>query len=100
VSSPKPLALVPGVPAMADTLPGYEFGFWNALYAPAGTPAPVVRRLNELMKRALEVPSVRQVVEQAGMQVELSTPEALNTFQLAELERWGRIIQRAGIQPE
>lgn len=100
VSAPKSLPLVPGVPAIADTLPGYEFGFWNALYAPAGTPAPVVRRLNELMKRALEVPSVRKVVEQAGMEVELSTPEALQTFQLAELDRWGRIIKRAGIEAE
>jgi len=100
VTAPRSLALVPGVPAVADSLPGYEFGFWNALYAPAGTPAPVVKRLNELMKKALEVPSVRKVVEQAGMEVELSTPEQLSAFQLTELERWGRIIKKAGIEAE
>lgn len=100
VSSPKSLTLVPEVPVIADSLPGYEFGFWNALYAPANTPEPVIKRLNELVKNALEKPSVRQVVEQAGMEVELSTPEQLQAFQLSELERWGQIIKQAGIEAE
>lgn len=100
VSSPTSLALVPEVPVIADSLPGYEFGFWNALYAPANTPEPVIKRLNELVKHALEKPSVRQVVEQAGMEVELSTPEQLQAFQLSELERWGQIIKTAGIEAE
>lgn len=99
-TSPKPLALVPGVPTIAGSLPGYEFGFWNALYAPAGTPAPVVQKLNELMHKALAVATVRSSVEQAGMETALSTPAELQRFQLSELERWGRIVKAAGISPE
>jgi tripartite-type tricarboxylate transporter receptor subunit TctC len=100
ISSPKRSPLVPGVPAIADTVPGFESGFWNALYAPANTPGPVVQRLSELMRQAMAAPAVRQVVEQTGMEVALSSPEELARFQLAELDRWGRIIKTAGIQQE
>lgn len=100
VSSPKRLPLVQGVPAIAESLPGYEFGYWNALYAPAGTPAPVVQRLNALMHRAIETPAVQKLVEQAGMEAALSTPDELARFQLSELGRWGQIIKAAGIAAE
>jgi tripartite-type tricarboxylate transporter receptor subunit TctC len=100
VSSPQRLALVQGTPAIAESLPGYEFGYWNALYAPAGTPAPVVQRLNALMHRALGTPAVQKLVEQAGMEAALSTPEELARFQLSELNRWGQIIKAAGIVAE
>lgn len=100
ISSPSRSTLVPDVPTIAESLPGYEFGYWNALYAPAGTPAPVVQRLNDLVRRAMAAPAVRQVVEQTGQETALSSPEELAQFQLAELERWGRIIKTAGIQPE
>lgn len=100
ISSPRRSPLVPNVPTIAESLPGYEFGYWNALYAPAGTPAPVVLRLNELVRRAMAAPAVRQVVEQTGQETALSSPEELGKFQLTELERWGRIIKTAGIKPE
>ena len=100
VSSPKRLPLVQGVPAIAESLAGYEFGYWNALYAPAGTPAPVVQRLNALMHRAIETPAVQKLVEQADMEAAVSTPDELARFQLAELSRWGQIIKAAGIAAE
>lgn len=100
LSSPARLSLMPGVPAISETLPGYEFGYWNALYAPAGTPAPVVQKLNALMRNAMQTTAVRNVAEQSGMEVALSSPEEMNRFQIAEYERWGKIIKAAGIQPE
>lgn len=100
ISSSRPSALVPGVPTIAASLPGYEFGYWNALYAPAGTPAPVVQRLSELVRDALATPSVRQAIEKTGQEAAYAPPEQLAKFQLAELDRWGRIIKAAGIQPE
>jgi tripartite-type tricarboxylate transporter receptor subunit TctC len=100
LTSPKRLSLVPGTPTVAESINGYEFGYWNALYAPAGTPAPVVGRLNALMQSAMKAPAVRNVAEQAGMEVSLSSPEELGKFQLSELERWGRIIKTAGIVAE
>ena len=100
LSSPGRLSLMPGVPAISESLPGYEFGYWNALYAPAGTPAPVVQKLNALMRKAMQTAAVRGVAEQSGMETALSSPEEMKRFQIAEYERWGKIIKTAGIQPE
>ncbi|MEG0002976.1 MAG: tripartite tricarboxylate transporter substrate binding protein [Comamonas sp.] len=100
LSSPGRLSLMPGVPAISESLPGYEFGYWNALYAPAATPAPVVQKLNALMRNAMQTAAVRNVAEQSGMEVALSSPDEMNRFQIAEYERWGKIIKAAGIQPE
>jgi len=101
VTSPKRSTLAPNVPTVAESgLPGYEAGYWNALYAPAATPAAVVRRLNELVLHAMAAEGVKRFVEQNGMEVALSTPEELASFQQAEFDRWGRIIKAANIQPE
>jgi tripartite-type tricarboxylate transporter receptor subunit TctC len=101
VSSPKRSSLVPGVPTLAEQgLPGYEASYWNALYAPAGTPAPVIQRLNELMRKAMVTEPVQRFVAENGMEVTPTSADELARFQLAELDRWGRIIRDAGIQPE
>jgi tripartite-type tricarboxylate transporter receptor subunit TctC len=101
VSSPKRSLLVPGVPTIAESgLPGYEANHWNALYTPAGMPAPLVNRLNEIMRKAMAAAPLHQFAEQNGMEVAVTSPDELAKFQLAELERWGRIIRDAGIQPE
>jgi tripartite-type tricarboxylate transporter receptor subunit TctC len=100
MSSAKRSPLVPDVPAISESLPGYEFGYWNALYAPAGTPAPVVGRLAGLVREALAAPSVQQVIEKTGQEAAYMGPEELARFQLGELERWGKIIRAAGIEAE
>lgn len=101
VSSPRRSALLPNVPTISEQgVSGYEFGYWNALYAPAGTPAPIVNRLNELMCKAMASDSVRHFVTENGMVVKVSSPDELARFQVAELDRWGKIIKTAGIQPE
>jgi tripartite-type tricarboxylate transporter receptor subunit TctC len=100
MSSAKRSPLVPEVPAISESLPGYEFGYWNALYAPAGTPAPVVGRLAGLVREALAAPSVQQVIEKTGQEAAYMGPEELARFQLGELERWGKIIRAAGIEAE
>ena len=101
VSSSMRSALVPEVPTIAESgLPGYEANHWNALYAPAGTPAPVLARLNELARSAMATEPLRKFAQQNGMDVAVTSPDELASFQLAELERWGRIIRQAGIEPE
>jgi len=101
VSSPTRSPLVPGVPTIAESgLPGYVANHWNALYAPAGTPAPIVQRLNELMRKAMATDALREFAEQNGMETHPTSPQELASFQLAELDRWGKIIKDAGIQPE
>lgn len=100
MSSPKRSPLAPEVPAINESLPGYEFGYWNGLYAPAGTPAPVVQRLAALVREALAAPGVQQVIEKTGQEAAFMGPQELAKFQLGELERWGQIIRAAGIEPE
>jgi tripartite-type tricarboxylate transporter receptor subunit TctC len=101
VSSPTRTALVPDVPTIAESgLPGYEAHHWNALYVPAGTPEPIIARLNELARSAMATESLRNFAEQNGMNVAVTSPTELARFQLSELDSWGRIIRQAGIQPE
>lgn len=93
--------LVPDLPTLNETgLPGYQISFWNALYAPAHTSDAVVKSLNELMTNAMKKDAVKRFVQQNGMEVFTSTPEELRAFQASELERWGKIIKSAGIEPE
>ena len=101
VSSPQRSPLVPDLPTIAEAgLPGYEISYWNAVYAPAGTPAPVVQRINELMRKAMGAEGVRRFVEQNGMEPFVTGPADLASFQAAEFKRWGAVIKAAGIEPE
>ena len=101
VSSPQRSPLVPGLPTIAESgLPGYEMSYWNAVYAPAGTPEPVVARIDELMQKAMKAEPVRRFVAQNGMEPYTSSPAELAAFQAAELKRWGQIIGKAGIERE
>jgi len=93
--------LAPDVPTIAEAgVPGYEMGYWFAAYAPAGTDPAVVLRMNALMAQAMKTKPAQQFYSQTGTVPEASTPEELVTFQKAESEKWGKIIQAAGIQPE
>jgi tripartite-type tricarboxylate transporter receptor subunit TctC len=100
VSSLTKSPLVPKLPTISSSLPGYEFSHWNALYGPAGMEAGMIKRINELFTSAMKKPSVKKFVEDNGMEVSVSTPDGLSAFQNTELKRWGQIIKDAGIQPE
>ena len=105
VTSPKRSPLVPDIPALSESpaalgLAGYDMSHWNALYVPAATPPAIVNRLNELMKMALAKESVKRFATQNGIEPFYTSPAELGAFQAIEVERWGRIIKAAGIQPE
>jgi len=92
-------ALAPDIPTIAEAgVPGYEMGYWFAAYVPAGTPDDVVSRLHALLTEATEMPAARQFFEQTGTRPLTSTPEELRQFQADETEKWGEIIERAGIE--
>ena len=85
VSTKKRSPLAPEVPTIDEAgVKGYEMTYWFAAYVPAGTPAPVIARLNKLLVNAAHS----------------STAEELRKFQAAESLKWGRIIKSAGIEPE
>lgn len=101
VSSLKRSSLAPEVPTIAEAgVPGYEMGFWFAAYVPAGTPPAVVKRLNELLHKALASAPAKSLFEQTGFEPFTTTPEELAKFQLAESRKWQQIIKNAGIEPE
>lgn len=100
ISSPARSSLAPGIPAIRESLPGYEFGYWNALYAPAGTPPATVQRMSELVRNALKTVSVQQAIQNTGQEQAYMGPKELDVFQKDELIRWGQIIKAAGIEPE
>ena len=92
---------VPDVPTIAESgIPGYEVTAWNALFAPAGTPTPIVNRLNALVKKAMEQPEAKAVMEAQGLDTTLSTPAELGALVKTELVKWAKVIKAAGIKPE
>ena len=93
--------LAPDVPTISEAgVKGYEMTYWFAAYAPAGTPAPVVARLNELLVRAAKSSSAASFYQSTGTEIVTSTPDELRKVQAAESVKWGRIIKAAGIEPE
>ncbi|MBL6457576.1 tripartite tricarboxylate transporter substrate binding protein [Belnapia sp. T6] len=91
-------ALLPAVPTAAEAgMPDYGVTSWNALLVPAGTPAPVVARLNAVVGAALDLPAVRQRMAPLGAEPAAGTPEALAALLAAETERWGRVVREARI---
>jgi tripartite-type tricarboxylate transporter receptor subunit TctC len=93
--------LAPEIPTLEEAgVKGYEMTYWFAAYAPAGTPAPVVQRLNELLQKAARGSAVNAFYKPTGTEVFLDTPDELRKFQAAESQKWGRIIKAAGIEAE
>lgn len=101
VTTSTPKVSLPNVPPIAQAgVPGYEMGYWFAAYAPGGTPAPVVSRLNQLFHTALQSPGVQQFFTTSSGQAFPTTPAELAKFQADETTKWGRVIKAAGIEPE
>ena len=88
------------IPAMAETLPGFEMVAWAGVFAPAGTPAPVVNKLNALFREAQASPAGKAFYQQAGLRPTPSTPEQLGAFVTSEMTKWAALVKAAGIQPE
>ena len=101
VSTKKRSPLAPEVPTIDEAgVKGYEMTYWFAAYVPAGTPAPVIARLNELLVKAAHGPAAAGFFQSTGTEIFTSTAEELRKFQTAESQKWGRIIKSAGIEAE
>lgn len=100
VTSQAPSAAFKGVPTIASTVPGYQVESWYGLYVPAGTPQPVIDRLNAAGRKALRAPEFVRKIEQEGLAVSGGPPAELSTYVQAEEARWAPIVKENGIQPE
>jgi tripartite-type tricarboxylate transporter receptor subunit TctC len=100
ITSEKRSALWPDLPAIAQTLPGYDVASRLAIFAPAGTPAAIVKRLNEEIVRVLRRSDIREKFIATGIEPVGDSPEALAAIVESEIERMGRIIKAAGIRAD
>jgi tripartite-type tricarboxylate transporter receptor subunit TctC len=90
---------LPQLPTVSEAgLPGYEVYEWNAVFAPAGTPAPVVERLSKEVAATLREPEVRTRLEALGAEVIGSSPAELDSFRRAEIAKWTRLAKDNKIQ--
>ena len=91
---------MPDLPSISETLPGFDVKIWIGLFAPAGTPPAVVKKLHDEVSKIMQQPSVQKKLESEGAKYYTMSPEAFGTFQKKESVRWGKIIKSAGIKPE
>ncbi len=100
ISSQQPSVDLPDVPPIARQYPGFELLAWYALYAPAGTPKPIIDRLNTITRAMSTEPALRERLLAMSLEPASSSPAELAAFNRAELEKWTRLIKLAGIEPE
>lgn len=100
ISSSEPLALLPGIPTVAQTLQGFNGVFWQGLFAPKGTPEPVVKRLSDALRAATTDPELRKKVAERGVTLQPGGPDDLRKQLAAESVMWGRTVREANIKPE
>jgi tripartite-type tricarboxylate transporter receptor subunit TctC len=100
VGHPKRVKAMPEVAAIAETLPGFNNTSWYGILAPAGTPGPIITRINAEMNRAAANPEFIKQVESIGLEVASSTPKEMGDMIRSELARWTKVIRAAGIKGE
>jgi tripartite-type tricarboxylate transporter receptor subunit TctC len=92
---------MPDVPTVAESgVPGYEFGIWFGVFAPAATPKAIITRLNQEIVKALSTAEMRDQLFKVGVNAESSTPEQLGKLLRAEVEKWAKVIKAAKIPTE
>jgi tripartite-type tricarboxylate transporter receptor subunit TctC len=100
VTSLKRNPLTPDIPAIAETLPGYDFPAWTAMVGPAGMKPETVTKINAAVTHALKQPEVVQKLAQAATNPYFLTPDELKALIAAEGARWIGLAREANIQPE
>jgi tripartite-type tricarboxylate transporter receptor subunit TctC len=100
VTESKRSGLLPQIPTVAETIPGYEMAVWYGAFGPAGMPADMVTRLNAEINKAMMLPDVKQRMADIGVEVtNISAPEFAKVLQ-ADADKWGKLIRELGIKGE
>jgi tripartite-type tricarboxylate transporter receptor subunit TctC len=100
VTNAKRMEILPDVPALAETLPGYEAVSWAGIGAPAQTPADIVDKLNRETNAALADPKLKGQLAEFGAIVLTGSPGDFGKFIAAEIDKWGKVVKFADIKPE
>jgi len=99
VTTPKPARVAPGLPTMNSILPGFIITGWGALVAPAGTPKPVISKLNAAVTSLIKDPVFGPTIpERTGQELpDIHSPEEFRSFIKEDIDRWNRLIDQAGV---
>jgi len=102
VTTAKRLALSPGTPTMIEAgVPGFDISSWQAIYAPKGTPRPVVQRLSQEITRALRQPDVQEKLGKGfGMELVAGGPDELAALMAREIPRWAALVKKSGAKAD
>lgn len=96
VTSAKRATLVPDVPAIGETVPGYEFIGWYSIFAPRGTPAPIVEKLNREIVSAVQSPEMTKRLPSLGIEPLTSTPQELAAYLAVQVKKMATAVDAAG----
>jgi tripartite-type tricarboxylate transporter receptor subunit TctC len=101
VTTSKRMPALPNLPTVAEAaLPGYEAAHWFGILARAGTPRPIIERLNQETNRILNLPEMKDRLFTIGMDVRGTTPEEFAKRISSETKKWATVIKNARIKPE
>jgi tripartite-type tricarboxylate transporter receptor subunit TctC len=99
-TAPRRGGLLPDLPAMAETIPGFELVTWHGVMTAPGTPRLLVERINRELNAVLERPEVRARMESSGLQVAGGAPEAFAAIVRRDYDKYGAALRSAGVKPE
>jgi len=100
-ASLKRIAAIPELPTLSETiLPGIEYGAWSGVMAPAGTPRPIIMKMNVALNKALQDPGLREKITSTSAEVRGSSEEEYSSFLKSESDRWGKVIRGLGLTLE
>jgi len=101
VTSPTRTALLPEVPAISETVPGFQASIFNGMMAPAGTPPEILNRVHAEIVKFVQAPEIRNRFANQGVELQASTtPEQFTAFIKTEYARWTKVLEEAGIKAE
>jgi len=97
VTTLKRIRVAPDIPAIAETLPGFEASQWYGVVMPAHTPAPILKRLEQEIRKIMHMPEVLARLETEGVELREVTPEELRAHVAKEIPRWKAVVEAAKI---
>ena len=100
IDTPNRMSQLPNVPTVAETLPQFKYQSWFGVFAPAGTPTPIVRKVSADIGTVLQMPDVKEKMLTQGSVPAPTTPDEFDAINRADTERYGKILHDAGITPQ
>ena len=92
--------LLPDVPTLAETIPGFEAAAWQGVVVPSQTPSDIIARLNQELNKALQHPDVRQKLSLQGADILGGTPAQYSAYIRSEMPRWAKAVKDSGAKAE